>query len=95
MQAGRYQESLDAFERIVRPHNDVNILVAASFAGLGQADKAQLAMRKFLDRQIPPRPGSNESVWSIEKEKRASCYRSRADLENYLGLLRIGGLPEN
>jgi hypothetical protein len=80
-----YRRSNEQLETIIRPNNEVRLIMAANHAQLGEAGKAAAALRNFLQK----RPD-----WTVEKERQTLSYRDPGDEEHWLAGARMAGLPE-
>jgi TolB-like protein len=81
-----YQRSNGQLETIVRPNNEVRLIMAANHARLGDIEKATTALKTFLQK----RPD-----WTLEKERQTLSYRHPKDEEHWLNGVRMAGLPEH
>ncbi len=80
-----YRRSNEQLETIIRPNNEVRLIMAANHAQLGEAEKAAAALRDFLQK----RPD-----WTVKKERQTLSYRDPGDEEHWLAGARMAGLPE-
>lgn len=80
-----YNVAVNKLQQIVSPNNEVRLIIAASYAQLGDDQSAQMFMRKFINQ----RPD-----WTIEKEIATTTYRNHQDKEHWLQGIRKAGLPE-
>ncbi len=80
-----YRRSNAQLEMIVRPNNEVRLIMAANHAQLGDAGEAAAALKNFLQK----RPD-----WTVEKERQTLSYRNPEDEEHWLAGTRLAGLPE-
>ena len=80
-----YKRSNEKLEKIIRPNNEVRLIIAANYAQLGEAEKAAKALKRF-QKQRPD--------WTLEKERKTLSYRHREDEDHWLAGVRKAGLPE-
>ena len=80
-----YRRSNEQLETIIRPNNEVRLIMAANYAQLGESEKAAAALKDFLQK----RPD-----WTVEKERQKLSYRNPEDEEHWLAGARMAGLPE-
>jgi TolB-like protein/predicted GIY-YIG superfamily endonuclease len=80
-----YRHANQQLEKIIRPNNEVRLIVAANHAQLGEAESAAAALKQFLQK----RPD-----WTLEKERQTLSYRNSEDEEHWLAGARMAGLPE-
>ena len=80
-----YQRANRQLEQIIRPNNEVRLIMAANHAQLGEAESAAAAIKEFLRK----RPD-----WTLEKERQTLSYRNSEDEEHWLAGARLAGLPE-
>ncbi len=80
-----YRRSNEQLEMIVRPNNEVRLIMAANHAQLGEAENAAATLKDFLQK----RPD-----WTVEKERQTLSYRNPEDEEHWLAGARMAGLPE-
>lgn len=81
-----YERSNEQLGKIIRPNNEVRLIIAVNYTQLGESDKAVEALKRFQQK----RPD-----WTIEKERKTLSYRYREDEEHWLTGLRKAGLPEH
>jgi TolB-like protein len=81
-----YKRSNEQLEKIVRPNNEVRLIIAANYAQLGESEEAADALKRFQQK----RPD-----WTVEKERQTLSYRHREDEEHWLAGVRKAGLPEH
>ena len=81
----RYQESNAELQKILRPNNEVRLILAANHILLGNEEQAAEAMKAFLERRAD---------WTVEKERQTLPYRNKKDEQRWLDALREAGLPE-
>ena len=81
-----YRRSNEQLEKIIRPNNEVRLIMAANHAQLGEAEKAAAALTSFLQKRLD---------WTVEKERQTLSYRDPEDEEHWLAGVRMAGLPEN
>ncbi len=81
-----YKRSNEQLEKIVRPNNEVRLIIAANYAQLGESERAAEALKRFQQK----RPD-----WTVEKERHTLSYRHREDEEHWLAGVRKAGLPEH
>ena len=91
--------SIDELNKIVRPNNEVRLILAANYTRLSSAyienneplraaeatEQAATSMSQFLER----RPD-----WTIEKERRKVSFKNSADEEHWIDGVREAGLSE-
>jgi len=91
---GAYGEALAELEKLAHPVDEVLLIRAACHARLaeeagreapGHAREARRAMAAFLDR----RPG-----WTLARQRELTRLGREADLEHWLGGLRLARLPD-
>ncbi len=80
-----YRRANEQLEKIIRPNNEVRLIMAANHAQLGETEQAAAALQKFLQK----RPD-----WTEEKERQTLSYRDPEDEEHWLAGARMAGLPE-
>jgi TolB-like protein len=81
-----YKRSNEQLEKIIRPNNEVRLIIAANYAQLGESEGAVEALKRFQQK----RPD-----WTVEKERQTLSYRHREDEEHWLAGVRKAGLPEH
>ena len=81
-----YKHSNEQLEKIVRPNNEVRLIIAANYAQLAESERAAEALNQFQHK----RPD-----WTVEKERQTLSYRHREDEEHWLAGVRKAGLPEH
>jgi TolB-like protein len=81
-----YQRSNQQLEQIIRPNNEVRLIVAANHAQLGAAESAAAALKTFLQKRAD---------WTVEKERQTLSYRHAEDETHWLTGVRLAGLPES
>ncbi len=80
-----YRRANEQLEKIIRPNNEVRLIMAANHAQLGDNERAAAALSRFLQK----RPD-----WTLEKERQTLTYRDPEDKEHWLDGVRSAGLPE-
>jgi adenylate cyclase len=80
----QYQEAQSVLERVANP-GDARRLLAATYAKLGQLEKARAVAKEFLEDH----PHFSIARWAV-----AEPYANPADLEDYVEGMRRAGLPE-
>ena len=80
-----YRRANEQLEKIIRPNNEVRLIMAANHAQLGDNERAAAALNGFLQK----RPD-----WTLEKERQTLTYRDPEDKEHWLDGVRSAGLPE-
>jgi TolB-like protein/class 3 adenylate cyclase/Tfp pilus assembly protein PilF len=81
-----YKRSNEQLQMIIRPNNEVRLIMAANHAQLGESKSAAAALSKFLRK----RPD-----WTVNKERQTLSYRHSEDEEHWLAGVRLAGLPEH
>lgn len=81
-----YGRSNEQLEKIVRPNNEVRLIIATNYAQLGESERAAEALKRFQQKR---------SDWTVEKERQTLSYRHREDEEHWLAGVRKAGLPEH
>ncbi|HKF64071.1 MAG TPA: adenylate/guanylate cyclase domain-containing protein [Dongiaceae bacterium] len=81
-----YAASVAALRKIMRPHPEARLLLAASLARQGKAKPAAGELKVFRD---------SRPEWTVETERRSVRFRDPADEEHWLEGVRLAGLPES
>jgi adenylate cyclase len=80
-----YARSNETLENILRPNNEVRLILAANYAQLGNVKQAEAVLSRFRHE----RPD-----WTVEHERQTLSYRHDEDYEHWLDGVRKAGLPE-
>ena len=97
--AKEYQKSNLELNKIVRPNNEVRLIMAANYGQIASAytrnnepslaamatEQAAMAMNRFLEK----RPD-----WIVEKERKKVSFKNPEDEEHWINGIRMAGLPE-
>ena len=81
-----YDRAIAELDRIIRPHNHVHLLAAASYARRGDRGRAAELIRRFL---------ATEADWTLEKERQSVAFAHPEDWAHWIEGLRLAGLPDN
>ena len=90
---GHYEKAIKTLRSISHPPATIHALIAASFVGLGQLDKAKSEMALFLKRAQTEMPNKPESRAGWRKlYKQSSQYKYEEDFEELFSMLLQAGL---
>jgi TolB-like protein/Flp pilus assembly protein TadD len=90
---GHYEKAIRTLRSIPHPPATIHALIAASFVGLGQLDKAKAEMALFLKRARKEMPNMPESRVGWRKlYKESSQYKYEEDFEELFSMLLQAGL---
>ena len=90
---GNYEKAIRTLRSISHPPATIHALIAASFVGLGQLDKAKAEMAVFLKRahtEMPNKPDSRAAWRKLYKQ--SSQYKYEEDFEELFSMLLQAGL---
>jgi TolB-like protein len=93
---GQYEKAIRTLRSISHPPATIHALIAASFVGLGQLDKAKTEMALFLKRARKEMPNMPESRVGWRKlYKESSQYKYEEDYEELFSQLLQAGLCDD
>jgi adenylate cyclase len=95
MEARRYREAIDSLLKLSDPPTQAFLLLAVSYAYLGQSEEAQGNIHEYLNRskkEIREFPGEDPLAWRAYFH-RVHKRRRREDVEHFIAGACIAGLP--